>query len=54
LPEFDREDPAVLVGDEQPDNVQMTEAEPADGGLSQLNVDETVIAVPQNDVKLKS
>jgi hypothetical protein len=54
LPEFDGEDPALPVEVEQADNVQMTEAEPADGDLPQHQVDETAIAVPQNDVKLKS
>ncbi|MEO9875299.1 MAG: DUF3306 domain-containing protein [Anderseniella sp.] len=54
LPEFESEDPAELAEDEQSDNVQITEAEPADVDLPQLEVDETAIAVPQNDVKLKS
>ena len=54
LPEFENEDPGLPVENEQADSVQMTEAEPADGDPSQQKVDETAIAVPQNDVKLKS
>lgn len=54
LPEFEGEDPAVLAEGEQADNVEMTEIQPADADTSQLEVDETAIAVPQNDVKVKS
>lgn len=54
LPEFAGQEPASSDDDEEADGVQMTEAEPADADPSHQQVDETAIAVPQNDVKLKS
>ncbi len=54
LPEFEGEDPAVSAQEDQADNAEMTEAQPADADPSQPEVDETAIAVPQNDVKVKS
>jgi hypothetical protein len=54
LPEFDGEELVSPGDDEQADGVQAAEAEMADEDLSQQQVDETAIAVPQNDVKLKS
>ena len=54
LPEFEGEEPASPDDDGQADGVQAAEAEMADEGLPEQQVDETAIAVPQNDVKLKS
>lgn len=54
LPEFEGEETGVPPEDEQADDVQMTEAEPADSDPPEQQVDETAIAVPQNDVKVKS
>lgn len=54
LPEFEGENSAPPDDQDQPDSVDTTAAEPEAEDLPQKQVDETAIAVPQNDVKLKS
>ncbi len=53
LPEFENAEAASPDGGDQPDDAQATTAEPGVEELPQQEVDETAIAVSQNDVKLK-
>lgn len=54
LPEFEGDEPAAPDDDDEADGVLAVEAEMADGDSPEQQVDERAIAVPQNDVKLKS
>ncbi len=54
LPEFDGEEVTSLSDDEEPGEVSSDEVATADGGSSEQQIEETAIAVPQNDAKLKS
>ncbi|WP_337660320.1 DUF3306 domain-containing protein [Anderseniella sp. Alg231-50] len=54
LPEFEGEEAALPDDDGQADGVQPDDADTAVKDLQEQQVDETAIAVPQNDVKLKS
>ncbi|MEM7633411.1 MAG: DUF3306 domain-containing protein [Pseudomonadota bacterium] len=54
LPEFEGEESAALDDRDQPDDVQTDAVGDEQDELPQQQVDETAIAVPQNDVKLKS
>ena len=54
LPEFEGEELASPDDDEQTGGAHATDAEMADEDPPEQQVDETAIAVPQNDVKLKS
>ncbi len=54
LPEFESAETELSEGGDQPDDAQVASAQSDAEDPSQLQVDETAIAVPQNDVKLKS
>ena len=54
LPEFESAETVLPDGGDQPDDAQVASAQSDAEDPSQLQVDETAIAVPQNDVKLKS
>lgn len=54
LPEFEGEEVAVPDDNEHPDDVAELAVDNVDEPASDQQVDETAIAVPQNDAKLKS
>lgn len=54
LPEYEGEDVASLDDNEHRDHAEEIEANNVDEATSEQQVDETAIAVPQNDVKLNT
>lgn len=54
LPEFDGEEATSPSDDEEPAEASADEVATADDGSTEQPIEETAIAVPQNDAKLKS